>query len=105
MLHKGEVRLALTVFFAVAFIACSKTTSWCVGAYRAFSYDGERKLSKQTIEGIAQDVELPDGGVGLDVGCGSGALTIACSKRYPRGKMIGIDRCGKEYASYSMQLC
>lgn len=93
------------MFFVVAFIACSKTTSWCVGAYRAFSYDGERKLSKQIIEGIAQYVELPDDGVGLDVGCGSEALTIACAKRYPRGKMISIDRCGKEYASYNMQLC
>ena len=36
---------------------------------------------------------------------GSGALTIACAKRNPQGKMIGIDRCGKEYASLSLPLC
>ena len=41
----------------------------------------------------------------LDVGCGSGALTIACAKRNPQGKMIGIDRWGKEYASFSLPLC
>ena len=34
---------------------------------------------------------LPDGGTGLDVGCGSGALTIACAKRNPRAKMVGCD--------------
>ena len=41
----------------------------------------------------------------LDIGCGSGALTIACAKRNPQGKMIGIDRWGKEYASFSLPLC
>ena len=45
------------------------------------------------------------GGVGLDVGCGSGALTIACAKRNPQGRMVGIDRWGVEYASYSRKLC
>ena len=43
--------------------------------------------------------------MGLDIGCGSGALTIACAKRNPQGKMIGIDRWGKEYASFSLPLC
>ncbi|MBQ3938840.1 MAG: class I SAM-dependent methyltransferase [Clostridia bacterium] len=73
--------------------------------YRAFSYDGKRQMSKQIIEGIAGYVKLPEGGVGLDVGCGSGALTIACSKRNPQGRFIGIDRWGKEYASYNKPLC
>ena len=44
------------------------------------------------IEGIVQYVALPDGGKGLDVGCGSGALTIACAKRNPHAQMVGIDR-------------
>lgn len=48
---------------------------------------------------------LPEGGVGLDVGCGSGALTIACAKRNPQGSMVGIDRWGPEYASFSKKLC
>ena len=36
---------------------------------------------------------------------GSGALTIACAKRNPQGRMVGIDRWGVEYASYSRKLC
>ena len=57
------------------------------------------------IEGIAGYVSMPEGGKGLDVGCGSGALTIACAKRNPKSEFIGIDRWGKEYASYNKPLC
>lgn len=62
-------------------------------------------MSKQIVEGTAEYVKLPDGGKGLDVGCGSGALTIACAKRNPNATMLGIDRWGAEYASFSRELC
>ena len=101
----GKLRVVLGVVFGIAFVVCAKYTQWCVYAYRIFSYDGERKLSKQIIDGTAEHITLPEGGVGLDIGCGSGALTIACAKRNPQGKMIGIDRWGKEYASFSLPLC
>ena len=101
----GKLRIVLSVVFGIAFVVCAKYTEWCVYAYRSFSYDGERKLSKQIIDGTAEHITLPEGGVGLDIGCGSGALTIACAKRNPQGKMIGIDRWGKEYASFSLPLC
>ena len=78
--------------FGIAFVVCAKYTQWCVYADRSFSYNGERKLSKQIIEGTAEHITLPEGGVGLDIGCGSDALTIACAKRNPQGKMVGIDR-------------
>ena len=98
----GKLRVVLGVVFGIAFVVCAKYTQWCVYAYRSFSYDGERKLSKQIIDGTAEHITLPEGGVGLDIGCGSGALTIACAKRNPQGKMVGIDRWGKEYASFSL---
>ncbi len=101
----GGPRIALGVIFAVAFLVCAWYTQWCIKAYNAFSYDGDRKLSKQIIDGTAEYITLPEGGVGLDVGCGSGALTIACAKRNPHGRMVGIDRWGKEYASFSLTLC
>lgn len=101
----GGLRTGLGVLFAIAFVVCAKYTEWCVYAYRSFSYDGERKLSKQIIDGTAEYITLPEGGIGLDIGCGSGALTIACAKRNPQGKMLGIDRWGLEYASFSRKLC
>ncbi len=102
---KDELRIVLGVIFALAFVVCGKSTQWAICAYNAFSYDGKRKLSKQIIDGTAKYIVLPEGGVGLDVGCGSGALTIACGKANPQGKMVGIDRWGKEYASFSLPLC
>ena len=88
----GKLRVVLGVVFGVAFVVCAKYTQWCVYAYRS-------------IDGTAEHITLPEGGVGLDIGCGSGALTIACAKRNPQGKMVGIDRWGKEYASFSLPLC
>ena len=101
----GKLRVVLSVVFGIAFVVCAKYSEWCIYAYRSFSYDGERKLSKQIIDGTAEQITLPEGGVGLDIGCGSGALAIACAKRNPQGKMVGIDRWGKEYASFSLPLC
>ena len=46
----GKLRIVLGVVFGIAFVVCAKYTEWCVYAYRSFSYDGERKLSKQIIE-------------------------------------------------------
>lgn len=101
----GTCRIVLGILFGAAFIVCLKYTFWSIHAFRVFSYDGKRKMSRQIIEGTAKYITLPDGGIGLDVGCGSGALTIACAKRNPKGKMIGIDRWGKEYASFNLPLC
>ena len=80
-------------------------TVWMILMHRAFSYKGKRQMSKQIIEGVAEYVNIPDGGKGLDVGCGSGALTIACAKRNPNASFMGIDRWGKEYASFNRNLC
>ena len=94
----GIVLLILTVIFCVV-------TIWMYLMYRAFSYNGKRQMSKQIIEGVASYVSIPDGGKGLDIGCGSGALTIACAKKNPGASFTGIDRWGKEYASFSKKLC
>ena len=90
---------------ALGAVGCLAGAAWSLYAREMFSYEGGRQLSRQIIEGVASYIELPEGGVGLDVGCGSGALTIACAKRNPQGRMVGIDRWGVEYASYSRKLC
>ena len=46
---RGKLRIALGVVFGISFVVCAKYTEWCGHAYRSFSYDGERKLSKQII--------------------------------------------------------
>jgi len=98
-------RIIIKIVLGLATIGFGAMTLWSILAYRQFSYNGKRKMSKQIIEGTAGYVDIPEGGVGLDVGCGSGALTIACAKRNPKAKMVGVDRWGKEYASFSQKLC
>ena len=101
----GALKTVLVVVFAALTALFIGVTVWSVLLYRAFSYDGKRQLSRQIIEGIAEQVRVPHSGLCLDVGCGSGALTIACAKRNPNASFIGIDRWGKEYASFSKSLC
>ena len=78
---------------------------WLLLLYWAFSYDGKRQLSKEIITGVASYAHVPAKGKALDVGCGSGALTIAVAERNPDASIVGIDRWGKEYASFSQALC
>ena len=105
LIKNNTVRAAAAGALLVAGAAAGGAALWMELMYRAFSYDGKRQMSRQIIEGIANHVTLPEDGVGLDVGCGSGALTIACAKRNPQARFIGIDRWGKEYASFNRPLC
>lgn len=99
------VRSVVSVALFVLLLMLLFMTVWMILMHRAFSYKGKRQMSKQIIDGVAEYVNIPDGGKGLDVGCGSGALTIACAKRNPNASFMGIDRWGKEYASFNRNLC
>ena len=103
-LLSGTLKTVLFVVFLLAAAAGLAVTVWMILMYRAFSYNGKRQISRQIIQGIAEQVRLPAGKC-LDVGCGSGALTIAFARRNPGAEFLGIDRWGKEYASFNKPLC
>ena len=88
---KGRARQAAAVAFGAATPVLLFYTGWMGALHRTFDYKGKRKLAKTIIEGTADFVHIPDGGTELDVGCGSGALTIAAAKRNPRAQMVGCD--------------
>ena len=104
-LSGNRYRRILAPIAAGSAAACGAYALYSAIARAAFSYDGKRKLSRDIIDGIAGYVTLPDGGRGLDVGCGSGALTIACAKKNPRAQMLGIDTWGPEYQAFSRIVC
>ncbi|MDO4649739.1 MAG: methyltransferase domain-containing protein [Eubacteriales bacterium] len=101
----GTITWILSIVLACGLVILLVALVWAVNAYNSFSYNGKRQLSRAIIEGTADYVHVPDGGKILDVGCGSGALAIACAKRNPKAEVVGIDRWGKEYASFSQNLC
>lgn len=88
---QGMPRLICGIVFGIGTLVLLFFAVWMGALHRTFDYNGKRKLAKTIIEGTAQYVTIPDGGTGLDVGCGSGALTIACAKRNPKATMVGCD--------------
>ena len=103
---KGRSRQAAATAFGVATPVLLFYTVWMGALYRTFDYNGKRRLSKTIIDGTAEFVTLPAGGTGLDVGCGSGALTVACAKRNPRAQMLGCDIWSGAYkAVFTKKLC
>ena len=103
--HVKRAPKVLPALLGAGAVGCAAFTGWCVVARDRFSYSGGRKLSQQIVEGTASYVRVPDGGTCLDVGCGSGALSIAVARRNPQAKVIGVDRWGAEYSSYNQHLC
>jgi SAM-dependent methyltransferase len=87
----GIPRLICGIIFGIGTLVLLFFTVWMSALHITFDYNGKRKLAKTIIEGTANYVKLPDGGTGLDVGCGSGALTIASAKRNPKAVMVGCD--------------
>ena len=90
VLH-GTPRLVCGIIFGIGTLVLLFFALWMGALHATFDYNGKRKLAKTIIEGTAKYVTIPDGGTGLDVGCGSGALTIASAKRNPKATMVGCD--------------
>jgi len=88
---KGRARQIAAATFGIAAQVLLFYTAWMGALHSVFDYNGKRKLAKTIIDGTADFVTIPDGGTGLDVGCGSGALTIACARRNPKAQMLGCD--------------
>ena len=103
---QGTPRLICGILFGIGTLVLLFFTVWMSSLHRTFDYNGKRKLAKTIIDGTAKYVTIPDGGTGLDVGCGSGALTIACAKRNPKAFMVGCDIWAGAYkADFTKKRC
>ena len=104
-IFEGGAQKTLQIVLGIIFILLCLFSLWYVYLYQTFSYKGKKQFAKRVIDRVSNYVEIPEGGTGLDVGCGSAALTIACARKNPGAKMVGLDRWGKEYASFNKPLC
>lgn len=102
--RKQGVGKRCSIVAGVAMLVMTVLTTWAAVLTHAFSYRNEKGVARRILAGVSAQVKLPDGGCGLDVGCGSGALTIACAKQNPQARMVGVDLWGKNYA-YSREVC
>ena len=101
----GTSKMVTEVILGVLFVVLLILSIFFVNLYQTFSYDGKKQFARRIIDKVSDYVILPENGIGLDVGCGSGALTIACAKKNKHASMVGLDRWGKEYASFNKPLC
>ncbi len=105
ILH-GTARVICAIVFGAGTLVLLFFAVWMTALYMTFDYDGRRKLAKTIIDGTAEHVTIPARGTGLDVGCGSGAFTIACAKRNPEASMVGCDIWAGAYkAVFSQKRC
>lgn len=72
-------------------------------AYYIFSYDAGG-LSGRIIRFVAESIWCEGCKHILDIGCGSGALTIEIAKRFPEAKVTGVDYWGRGW-DYSKAQC
>lgn len=106
LVFTGRARLICALIFGYATLKLTFFAIWMRVLHRAFDFNEKRKLAKTIIERTADYVKIPDGGLGLDVGCGSGALTIACAKKNQKATMVGCDIWKGSYKSeFSKALC
>lgn len=68
-----------------------------------FSFDGGG-LMGEIHEFLLQHCDWDGRGTMLDIGCGAGALTVRCAKRFPDAALLGMDFWGKEW-SYAKEQC
>ena len=53
---------------------------------------------------LVDHLDWDGNGTLLDIGCGGGALTIRCARRFPRARITGTDYWGPEW-SYAKEQC
>lgn len=76
---------------------------WITWIRRQYAFDGGRTM-EQVHETILSHMDYDGKGTLLDVGCGSGALSIRAALTWQETKVVGIDYWAAVY-NYSQTLC
>lgn len=93
----------LGVVFAVLFAALAAATIWFAWIRRQYSFSGGGMMNK-VHETLLTHLDYDGKGTLLEVGCGSGALTIRAALTWPVCRAVGIDYWGAVW-DYSKELC
>jgi SAM-dependent methyltransferase len=95
--------IALKIIFCIGSIICFAFFPYFYKAYSVFSYNGGG-LSGKILDMILLYLQWDGQGTVLDIGCGSGALTIKLAKKFPDAKINGLDYWGMGW-DYNKEQC
>ena len=96
----SKILMTIFLFIALVILVLELYMLYC---YRAFSFNGGkvmRKIHKYVLSFTPDDME----GRIIDIGCGSGAISIELAKKYTKASIIGIDYWGANW-DYSLKQC
>ena len=93
----------LGVIFAAAAAVLLALLFWIAWIRRQYSFDGGGMMER-VHQTILSQLDYDGKGTLLDVGCGSGALSIRAALIWPETKVTGIDYWGAAYG-YGQAMC
>lgn len=94
---------ALGVIVGVLFLAVLAYAVYMGLCRREFDFTGGGLMGK-IHEYLVLHLPWDGRGTLLDIGCGAGALTIRCAKRFPKARLVGMDYWGAEW-NYAKEQC
>ena len=93
----------LRVLLAVVAVMMWLFFAYMAHARRLLSYEGGGVQGK-ILDNVLQYLDWDGNGTLLDIGCGSGALTIKAAKKYPDADCVGMDYWGAMW-DYAQNQC
>ena len=94
---------ALGIVFSVAFVALLALLGWMTWIRRQYAF-GKGGMMEKVHQTILSSLAFDGKGSLLEVGCGSGALSVRAALTWPEAKVTGLDYWGAMY-NYSQVLC
>ena len=91
------------VLVAILLVVSTGFLSYMTVLYHVFSFCGGGLMGR-VHEYVTNRLPWDGRGKLLDVGCGAGALTIRCAKKFPEAYCVGIDYWGIKW-DYSQRMC
>jgi len=95
--------LALKIILALLAVLCLACIAYFCRAKWLFSMEGGG-IQNKVLDLLISYIDWDGHGRVLDIGCGSGALTIKIAKKYPEANITGIDYWGSEW-DYNKKQC
>ena len=95
--------IALGVVFVVAAVILLALLLWCAWIRRQYAFGGGGMMDRTHIV-VLSHLDFDGQGQLLEVGCGSGPLSIRAALTWPEAKVTGIDYWGVDFG-YNQAMC